>query len=480
MDFKMKNKNIVKYFASSVIMLLLIVLSNKAFADTATVSTDTLNLRSEASTSSAVVALLNSGDKLDIISETGNWYKVKYNGKEGYVSKDYVKVSSTGSTGTTNSNTNSETTGSSNNTTGTTTPSGTTTGETTNVDVNSTIKLEKDTTVKILPLINSNTISTVSSGTEVTVIAKTNRWIFIQTDEIAGWIVNTDEISKIQNPNTNNNNTNNNTNNDDNNGGTNSNDSNKEDQNNNFGSNDSNEDNQDNNEDDSKNQTSSDTKYSQVSTKYINVSSAYVRNKPSKDGEIVTSLIKNTDVTVTGENGDWYKIKFNNYEGYIFKELLSDSKLKETNRSTVDRYSETNTSNEETESESQTSALGEQIVAYAKQYLGCPYVYGAAGSSSFDCSGFTMYVYKHFGYELSHSATAQSKKGTYVAKEDLMPGDLVFFLDYETMDGIGHCGIYVGDGNFIHASSGSGYCVKVSTLTSGSYAKRYSTARRLI
>ena len=63
---------------------------------------------------------------------------------------------------------------------------------------------------------------------------------------------------------------------------------------------------------------------------------------------------------------------------------------------------------------------------------------------------------------------------------DDFSGDLVFFLDYETMDGIGHCGIYVGDGNFIHASSGSGYCVKVSTLTSGSYAKRYSTARRLI
>ena len=131
-------------------------------------------------------------------------------------------------------------------------------------------------------------------------------------------------------------------------------------------------------------------------------------------------------------------------------------------------------------SPAQAQVNREKFVAESKKYVGCPYVYGAAGSSSFDCSGFTMYVYKHFGYELSHSATAQSKKGTYVAKEDLMPGDLVFFLDYETMDGIGHCGIYVGDGNFIHASSGSGYCVKVSTLTSGSYAKRYSTARRLI
>lgn len=90
-----------------------------------------------------------------------------------------------------------------------------------------------------------------------------------------------------------------------------------------------------------------------------------------------------------------------------------------------------------------------------------------------------MYVYKHFGVSLSHSATAQSKKGTYVAKENLQPGDLVFFTDYETNVGIGHCGIYIGNGNFIHASSGTGYCVKISDLTSGSYKKRYETARRI-
>ena len=91
-----------------------------------------------------------------------------------------------------------------------------------------------------------------------------------------------------------------------------------------------------------------------------------------------------------------------------------------------------------------------------------------------------MYVFKNFGISLSHSATAQSKCGTYVSKSDLKPGDLVFFKDYETMDGIGHCGIYIGNGDFIHASSGTGYCVKISTLLSGSYEKRYETARRLI
>ena len=63
-----------------------------------------------------------------------------------------------------------------------------------------------------------------------------------------------------------------------------------------------------------------------------------------------------------------------------------------------------------------STSKGDEIVAYAKQYLGCKYVYGGSGPSTFDCSGFTMYVFKHFGVNLSHSATAQSKNGTYVAK----------------------------------------------------------------
>lgn len=91
-----------------------------------------------------------------------------------------------------------------------------------------------------------------------------------------------------------------------------------------------------------------------------------------------------------------------------------------------------------------------------------------------------MYVYKKYGISLPHSARRQANYGTYVAKEDLQPGDIVFFKDYETMDGIGHCGIYIGNGDFIHASSGTGYCVKISTLLSGSYLTRYETARRLI
>ena len=220
--------------------------------------------------------------------------------------------------------------------------------------------------------------------------------------------------------------------------------------------------------------------YDTAVTKYINGSSVYIRNEPSTDASIVISLIRNTDVTVTGENGDWYKVKYGDFEGYIFKELLSDEQTEQTNRHMPLAETTNLQENIEQTSNSNESSLGQEIVEYAKQYLGYPYVYGGAGSSSFDCSGFTMYVYKNFGYSLSHSARAQSKMGTYVEKENLQPGDLVFFLDYETMDDIGHCGIYIGDGNFIHASSGTGYCVKISTLLSGSYDRRYATARRLI
>ena len=438
----MKKINITKYVVASIIMLLLIVLSNKVQAQTATVTADTLNLRSEASTDSSIVKLLNQGEELDVISDEGDWLRVSSDGTEGYVSKDYVQVNE--ETVNTTPETPTETP-----TQTPTTENSSETGTTTVV----TSKVNQDTQIRILPLINSNVLENISSGATVTIITSTNKWTFVETDTISGWILNsaleenTTSTSDNQTTgNTDNGNTNNTS---------------------------SSENN------DTTNQ-SSDTMYDTAVTKYINGSSVYIRNKPSTDASIVISLIRNTDVTVTGENGDWYKVKYGDFEGYIFKELLSDEQTEQTNRHMPLEETTNLQENIEQTSDSNESSLGQEIVEYAKQYLGYPYVYGGAGSSSFDCSGFTMYVYKNFGYSLSHSARAQSKMGTYVEKENLQPGDLVFFLDYETMDDIGHCGIYIGDGNFIHASSGTGYCVKISTLLSGSYDRRYATARRLI
>lgn len=438
----MKKINITKYVVASIIMLLLIVLSNKVQAQTATVTADTLNLRSEASTDSSIVKLLNQGEELDVISDEGDWLRVSSDGTEGYVSKDYVQVNE--ETVNTTPETPTETP-----TQTPTTENPSETGTTTVV----TSRVNQDTQIRILPLINSNVLENISSGATVTIITSTNKWTFVETDTISGWILNsaleenTTSTSDNQTTgNTDNGNTNNTS---------------------------SSENN------DTTNQ-SSDTMYDTAVTKYINGSSVYIRNEPSTDASIVISLIRNTDVTVTGENGDWYKVKYGDFEGYIFKELLSDEQTEQTNRHMPLAETTNLQENIEQTSNSNESSLGQEIVEYAKQYLGYPYVYGGAGSSSFDCSGFTMYIYKNFGYSLSHSARAQSKMGTYVEKENLQPGDLVFFLDYETMDDIGHCGIYIGDGNFIHASSGTGYCVKISTLLSGSYDRRYATARRLI
>lgn len=439
----MKKINITKYVVASIIMLLLIVLSNKVQAQTATVTADTLNLRSEASTDSSIVKLLNQGEELDVISDEGDWLRVSSDGTEGYVSKDYVQVNE--ETVNTTPETPTETP--------TQTPTTENPSETGTGTAVVTSRVNQDTQIRILPLINSNVLENISSGATVTIITSTNKWTFVETDTISGWILNsaleenTTSTSDNQTTgNTDNGNTNNTS---------------------------SSENN------DTTNQ-SSDTMYDTAVTKYINGSSVYIRNEPSTDASIVISLIRNTDVTVTGENGDWYKVKYGDFEGYIFKELLSDEQTEQTNRHMPLAETTNLQENIEQTSNSNESSLGQEIVEYAKQYLGYPYVYGGAGSSSFDCSGFTMYVYKNFGYSLSHSARAQSKMGTYVEKENLQPGDLVFFLDYETMDDIGHCGIYIGDGNFIHASSGTGYCVKISTLLSGSYDRRYATARRLI
>ena len=111
------------------------------------------------------------------------------------------------------------------------------------------------------------------------------------------------------------------------------------------------------------------------------------------------------------------------------------------------------------------------VVGIAMHYLGTPYVWGGASPSGFDCSGFVMYVFAQVGVSLPHSSYAQYGYGSAVSRGDLQPGDLVFF------DGLGHVGIYVGGGSFIHAPH-TGDVVKISSL-SGWYASTYVGARRL-
>jgi peptidoglycan DL-endopeptidase CwlO len=113
------------------------------------------------------------------------------------------------------------------------------------------------------------------------------------------------------------------------------------------------------------------------------------------------------------------------------------------------------------------------VVGIAMRYLGTPYVWGGASPGGFDCSGLVAYVYSQVGVSLPHYTGAQWNVGVPVSRSDLQPGDLVFF------DGLGHVGIYIGGGQFIHAPH-TGDVVKISSLGESWYASTYVGARRIL
>lgn len=466
-------------------------------ATTVTVTADTLNLREKASTSSNIIATLSKGVKCDFIEESGDWYKVQYKTYTGYVSKEYVKKNEDVTKNNANENDN---TGDTNNDNQKDTD--------TNVGNENTLttgKVSSKTDVKIVPLIYSSKIDELAKNTNVTIYTEINGWSYIQTDTITGWIrsdiitskktisiSSSDEGTGNAQVDNSSSNSNDNTTGNDTQVGENSSDTTNA----------------------ADNQT---TTYTEK-TMYINESSVNVRKEPSTSSEIVMVLALNTKLTVIGEEGDWYKVKTSEGNAYVSKKLLSSKQTTTSRGGSITEHTSTTTTNNVDKttsvastatatllttttvaqsnaksSSTQTSSSttkGQEVVEYAKQFLGVPYVYGGASKSGFDCSGFTMYVYKKFGISMRHGAQAQAKLGTAVKvdkksatslKQNLQPGDLVFFLDYETMDEIGHCGIYIGDGKFIHASSGSGYCVKINSLLPGEYYNtRYCAARRVL
>jgi cell wall-associated NlpC family hydrolase len=118
------------------------------------------------------------------------------------------------------------------------------------------------------------------------------------------------------------------------------------------------------------------------------------------------------------------------------------------------------------------SQYGGGVVGVAMRYLGTPYVWGGASPAGFDCSGFVAYVFSQVGVSLPHYSGAQYSYGSPVPRDQLEPGDLVFF------DGLGHVGIYIGGGQFVHAPH-TGDVVKVSSLSESWYASTYVGARRI-
>ena len=447
-------------------ILQILVFTTIVRAKTVEITTETLNMRKEPSTESDIVALMSVGDECEVLSDEGDWYKVKYGEYTGYISKEYTKTVGEEDNGDeeekepqneVSENTVSQNTIDEENEEDTTSEEQTNTVISETNDQNeqdSVVILKADTDGRITPLINGRIIEKLKKGTEVTIINELNSWVYIQTDTTSCWIRKDEVTTKTSN-------------------NSNKSDSKKED------------DKTETEKKDDNKETEFEKKTMYAKEEYVNI-----RKEPSTDSELVMTVERNTEIDVIGETGDWYKVETSQGEAYISKELLTDKKVTVTNRGNVDRTKEEKEAEATKTSTSNSSNLGKDIVSYAKKFLGVPYVYGGASPSGFDCSGFTMYVYNHFGISMRHGAQAQAKLGEKVSANksskssllnNLKVGDLVFFLDYETMDEIGHCGIYIGSGNFIHASSGSGYCVKINSLLPGEYYNtRYCAARRIL
>ena len=182
----------------------------------------------------------------------------------------------------------------------------------------------------------------------------------------------------------------------------------------------------------------------------VNANGVNVRADASTDSDVLASLDTGSIVTVNGFVDGWYDVtcKYGT-EGFIRSDFLDLTNVG-------------------------SSSSGSAIVDTANQYLGTRYVYGGSSPSGFDCSGFTMYVYSQHSYSLPHTATGQWQSGTgtkVYSVSALQPGDLVFFNDPSRNAGkaCSHAGIYIGNGQFIHASSSKSNGVIISDLTSGYY-----------
>lgn len=187
------------------------------------------------------------------------------------------------------------------------------------------------------------------------------------------------------------------------------------------------------------------------------------RAEPGLESRVISVLKRGSLVAVIEENEHWYKVQLADGQGgWIYREYVELHPLNQSNSR-----------------EGLIEAPVNEMIAYAKNFLGISYVYGGASPRGFDCSGFTKYVFSKIGINLPHQAKRQMEKGTAIqSKAELLPGDLVFFKTKGSSI-VNHVGIYLGDNRFIHASSGYG-AVRISPLDSGYYYHRYVGARRLI
>ncbi|MCH5275030.1 MAG: C40 family peptidase [Lachnospiraceae bacterium] len=173
----------------------------------------------------------------------------------------------------------------------------------------------------------------------------------------------------------------------------------------------------------------------------VNVDNLRVRDEASRDSAVLTQVPKGEELEVLEVLEDWVMVSIDGDEAYVSADYV-----------TVEEKLDTAITMSELRYGQGVSDLRVDIVEYAKQFLGNPYVYGGTSlTKGVDCSGFTMAVYKHFGITLSHHSGSQAKEGTKITADQLQPGDLVFYAN--SAGTINHVAMYIGNGQVIHASS---------------------------
>ncbi|MCC0667403.1 MULTISPECIES: C40 family peptidase [unclassified Clostridioides] len=203
-------------------------------------------------------------------------------------------------------------------------------------------------------------------------------------------------------------------------------------------------------------------------TKVVTAKSLNLRTGPGTGHSKVATLSYGTEVGSISENGGWTKVNHDDQTGYVSSQYLAE-------KGSVDTSSPSDSTNS-------PSQGADSVISFAKTLLGKPYVWGAEGPNSFDCSGFTQYVMKKSaGVSIPRVSRDQSKYGAYVNRGDLRSGDLIFFDTEGSNNGsVSHVGIYMGNGEMIHASSGSSKKVTISNINSSYYSSRYVNARRVL
>lgn len=255
-----------------IIVVLFIVSSTIVLAKSGTTTTDSVNLRNKPSTSSDVIKSLSKNESLEILEESGDFYKVLYKGRVGYVSKKFVSVA--GESASTNTVETTNTTSSTNTTTSTTNVTTTAANsDNSNLAIGS-YKLSADSDVYVLPVLYALKNGSLKKGDTVNIITVTANWVYISNNNISGWVFKTsiDGVDKEKTTTT---------------------------------------------------TTTTEATTTTESVVTVNTDAVNIREKPSTSSDILGSVGKGRKLEVISKSGDWTQVQFNKVKGYVLSKFVS-------------------------------------------------------------------------------------------------------------------------------------------------------------